>query len=1316
MLKGFGETQAAYNQADEETGDMIKEPEKNDDMEDRINDLPVVVLPEFTDIQIKGDYSISLKKLGNAIVLIQPKGNLKNYNFKKEIVISDDFHAAVGIKRPYVVIADLSKTTGYFPFCAVRKLIRYHRENPDVGLESMVLIGKDTWIKTWVAQVVRFFNPSFRVVSAASLTQAVEVAKQSLDPMHTTPELSENTVNLLRFQDVLFKREWEYHSPKSSFAYKVGCIPHSLLYISIQGVLNELDDIKNAAVVARQVIDENGLRGIPYILTNFSELADVRSMRLRQQFIREVKKGIAESGNGNAFRVLINPGRFNKLVIRIFAPFVNAELVIVDTIEQAFDRINNNSSSEQRIVPAKDAHVRASDLEELSNAFGALLWSDNGPDYSINISPDNPLSHLAESLGLVKTDLSEFRENERKIQQERLGESEAARQALEKEQESRRILLDNIPTQIWYLTDEYTYGTVNKSHADFMGTEAGDLEYKNMFDIMPREVAEICRVSNQEVFSSGKVVCSQEWAADPCGESRLLSITKTPRLGADGKVEYVVCSAEDITDSWRSAEALRISEERMRLLSNNLPNGMVYQMVFDIKTGSRRFTYLSEGIEMLQGVTAVDAMNDPMVLYNQVHEEDLEPFLEQETRSLAEMKDLKAEIRITTPSGETKWIMIASSPRMHSDTEILEDGIVIDISDLKQSEEELKNERERLAHIIQGTNAATWEWNIQTGEVIFNERWAEIIGYRLDELAPVSVKTWGEFAHPEDLRRSGELLEKHFAGEQEYYIIESRMKHKAGHWVWVLDHGKVFAWTQEGKPLLMRGTHQDITRRKHAEHKISESEAKLKKFVANQPGIAFVLDKEGVFMLSEGQGLGKIGLQPGQVVGQSVFEVYKDLPEAKEFVRKALAGQEYAMTLKIGDVYFESWIGPLMDEKGKITGAIGISADITARIQSEEIRQQLEIAQKTTQFKQNFLAKMSHEIRTPLTGILGMIDILGQTILNRNQLEYLNTIQTSGESLKTIINQVLDYSKMEAGKIIINPVVFEFTTLPESAMHLYKDSMHKGVDFAIDSDFNIPPFIKADQSRLLQVLNNLVSNAVKFTHAGSVTIRSTRVSSGLPDKKIRIKMQVIDTGRGISADLQTKLFSPFVQEEESSEGTGLGLSICKELVALMGGEIGVVSKEEKGSMFWFTFTAQIACESHLGKKNLPQYDHQRKLHILVTEDSLVIQKYVNLLLKSLGHTVSIAENGQQALDVFEPGKFDLIMMDVQMPVMDGVTATLKLKEKYTNLPPIVGLSANAFEGDQEKYISLGMDDYLTKPFNREDLGKILSRVIPGVKS
>lgn len=383
------------------------------------------------------------------------------------------------------------------------------------------------------------------------------------------------------------------------------------------------------------------------------------------------------------------------------------------------------------------------------------------------------------------------------------------------------------------------------------------------------------------------------------------------------------------------------------------------------------------------------------------------------------------------------------------------------------------------------------------------------------------------------------------------------------------------------------------------------------------------------------------------------------------------------------------------------------------------LHQEVEIARKSVEFKQNFLANMSHEIRTPLTGILGTAELLGQSQLNEQQKELLDILVHSGENLRETLNLVLDYSKIEAGKVKLNQEVFASDDLVKNATNFFHSICKKDIVFSGHTSADLPLYIKADKQRLTQVVHNLLSNAVKFTDSGFIEVSLDAVSEPAVNfsgnnGNILLRFTVKDTGKGISKEEQKLLFQPFSQVEQQADrrfdGTGLGLAICRQLSQLMGGDTGVESKEGAGSSFWFTFLAEPSLQPPALQPNYREVPNGRTLRILLVEDKKVNQKVITMMLKTLGHEIQVAENGLAALEAFENNRFDLILMDVQMPVMDGIAATQKLRMDHKNLPPVVGLSANAFEGDRERYMSQGMDEYLTKPIKQADFEKLLKKL------
>lgn len=512
----------------------------------------------------------------------------------------------------------------------------------------------------------------------------------------------------------------------------------------------------------------------------------------------------------------------------------------------------------------------------------------------------------------------------------------------------------------------------------------------------------------------------------------------------------------------------------------------------------------------------------------------------------------------------------------------------------------------------------------------------------------------------------------------------------------------------------------DIAERKIAQDQLKQSEEKYRLIFDKTPlGIVhFDVAGNATQYNERFAEIASLDLRPNRTFNflnlpdKSLVEAIERIIQGKDAIIEGL----YEGFSLSGAIPLRLHFSAVINEAGETQGGICLLEDRTPHYEKEEYRRQVEVVKESARFKQNFLANMSHEIRTPLTGVMGMVEILEQSDLAPHQKEYISILKQSGENLSEIINQVLDFSKIEAGKVSLNKSVFPFQALLENTHNLFSAICAKDVLFTVKTDKNIPPIIKGDKNRIAQVINNLISNAVKFTERGSISLKASLVKQHHDSGKVEIKIEVTDTGVGIKQEMIPQLFTPFAQIDQLDtrifEGTGLGLSISKELVKLHGGEIGVVSNYEKGSTFWFTFLAETAIDESEKLQTSEFKDKQphSSLHILFAEDKLVNQKVIKLMLSSMGHKVTLAENGQKALDIYKNGKFDLILMDIQMPVMNGIDATRAFKARYTKLPPIVGLSANAFEGDKEKYMEMGMDDYITKPVKKEEFYDLLRRL------
>ena len=401
-----------------------------------------------------------------------------------------------------------------------------------------------------------------------------------------------------------------------------------------------------------------------------------------------------------------------------------------------------------------------------------------------------------------------------------------------------------------------------------------------------------------------------------------------------------------------------------------------------------------------------------------------------------------------------------------------------------------------------------------------------------------------------------------------------------------------------------------------------------------------------------------------------------------------------------------------------------MEATTAARENEERLREELiearQRAIRASETKSEFLARMSHEIRTPLNGVIGIADLLADTELDETQRKYIRTIQFSGNGLLTIINDILDFSKIEAGKLEFERVNFNLKVAVQSQIELINSkAKEKNLYLETIIDSEIPHHLNGDPGRIGQVLLNLVSNAIKFTKAGKITIRADLLKENANDT-VTVRFSVEDRGIGLTPEAKAKLFQPFTQADGSTSrkfgGTGLGLSICRSLVSLMGGEIGVESEEGKGSTFWFTTELRKVAAKPITNLNddtgAPIALSPQQYRILVAEDNVVNQMVVMSHLKKMGFEAQAVANGKEVLHALAFGDFDLILMDCQMPEMDGYTATgeIRAMEKASGSHiPIIALTANAMREDEEKCRAAGMDDYLAKPFKKEDLNAVLEK-------
>jgi len=560
----------------------------------------------------------------------------------------------------------------------------------------------------------------------------------------------------------------------------------------------------------------------------------------------------------------------------------------------------------------------------------------------------------------------------------------------------------------------------------------------------------------------------------------------------------------------------------------------------------------------------------------------------------------QVEFRMRHRDGHWIWILSRGGVR-ERDADghpVLRAGVHFDITPRKAVEQALMLERKQLHTLIHATQIGTWRWHIETGDMFINDQWALMLGYEPEALMPMHMQQMGLMVAPDDLTPSMQAMEHHLDHPDSFYESEFRMRHRDGHWVWILSRGQVVEYSPDGRPIWVVGTHQDVTARKRSEEAVRVSE----NFLVNAGRIAGVggwivdLENERIEWTAQTRRIHDVDDDYVPRLEQAI-EFYPD--EARATIQSAVQrcidhGESFALELPFVTAKGRSlWVrtaGEAERRHGKTIRLVGAFQDVTAQhelrtaleMRNLALQQATEDALAAAQAKSRFLANMSHEIRTPMNAIQGMISLLRRTPLDERQADYVAKAEGAGRNLLALINDILDFSKAEAGKMTLDPQPFFLEDLlQEIALVLSMNLGHKPVELLLDIAPDVPQQVVGDALRLQQILINLGSNAVKFTAAGEVRLGLQVVARHA--HTVDVEWSVSDTGIGISPENQQKIFAGFTQAEASTTrrfgGTGLGLAISRHLVGLMGGELLIDSTPGRGSRFSFQVTLPVPAQS-----------------------------------------------------------------------------------------------------------------------------------------
>lgn len=524
-------------------------------------------------------------------------------------------------------------------------------------------------------------------------------------------------------------------------------------------------------------------------------------------------------------------------------------------------------------------------------------------------------------------------------------------------------------------------------------------------------------------------------------------------------------------------------------------------------------------------------------------------------------------------------------------------------------------------------------------------------------------------------------------------------------------------------------------KRRQAETSLEESNARFRAFFDNSPSVMYIKERDLTLSYVNAQYLAQYDVTADDVIGKKGGSRLSSSQKRKvDALDRRVMDQEITVNDTVPIVsgsgetrQFYLTKFPVYGASGKVIGIGGINTDVTdLHAREQELRdakanaeRAAEIADAANRSKSTFLATMSHEIRTPMNGVLGTADLLARTTLSDEQREFVDIMKESGKALLDLLNDILDLSKIEAGGFELEETDFSVAELLHATNDLWMHATaDKGLDFSVENQLGEIDIVRGDRNRLRQVINNLVGNAIKFTSEGCIAIQAT---GRIVEDAVQLRFEISDTGIGITEEQKTKIFDPFTQADSSTTrnfgGTGLGLAICKNLAELLGGDIGVDSEPDKGSTFWFTVTAKRVAGRKTGHNKIEPVVAQREsqdtrvLRILIAEDNKLNQQIISWMLAPLNCQLEIVENGLEAVAAVARSHFDLVLMDVQMPEMDGVAAAKQIRsiDGANRDIPIIALTANAMRGDREKYLDEGMTDYISKPIDQQVLLAIIAR-------
>ena len=884
-----------------------------------------------------------------------------------------------------------------------------------------------------------------------------------------------------------------------------------------------------------------------------------------------------------------------------------------------------------------------------------------------------------------------------------------------------RILIEGAAVTI-FTTDIWgQFNYVSEKCQQLTGFSSGDLVGKEYSKLVAPDWLPLVSEVYLQQFKDRIPETTQEFEiVDKQGRRRWVE-QQASLLLKDGEPDGLQCIVKDISDK-KEAEAKLLESQRITqsLLDHTREGFFMVDRAFQIRLVNRQARM---GMEMLVGRPVKAGMS----LFDVMLEKD-KPVALANFEKVFAGEQVEVESDYDLPEGK-QWIRISHSPVRNAAGEITGAAIVThDITAIRRQSEQLRDADQKIRAMLSSTQEGFYMIDHDYRVLMINEAGRDLVYRATGKKIGEGMKII-EFVGTARIRSYRNLIENAKEGRRQE--IESQVALDDGDY-WF--HNTYFPVRNEkGEVIAVCATTVDITERKLVEQAIErvrlekeEYQFRLQSILDNTPMVVFIKDIDGRYLLINQAFREMFAMDDDAIIGKTDFDI--DSPENARRYREAdelvIATQDHVVLEeklnregKESDLLIAKF--PLFDRQGKVYGVGCIATDISER---ERQRQQLIEArlkaENAERLQEQFLANMSHEIRTPMNGIIGMTNILSETSLNTQQKEFLDIIRHSSANLMGLINDVLDLSKIKAGKLNIEQTVFELPVMMRNALAPFElPARDKEVELRYQPADALPHWLLGDPLRITQVLTNLLGNALKFTNTGSIIV--SVLPHAIEGNNYQLRFNVSDTGIGISPDRVEHVFESFEQAEAGTArkygGTGLGLTISRNLVHLLGGELRVSSEVGTGTTFSFIIPLQIPEQTEIAVTPRLDEAHSKQLagkRILVAEDNEINQKVVDHVLQKAGIVATIVNNGKEAADHLEAGEeFDMVILDLRMPLMDGFQTAVYIREKLKLSLPIIAMTASALRNEREKCMQLGMNGYLTKPFSPPLLFELIHQLL-----